>query len=35
MLKIIKNFGKKEWILIINSFIFIFLQVWLELKRPD
>ncbi len=35
MLKIIKNFGKREWFLIIISFIFIFLQVWLELKMPD
>ena len=35
MIKIIKNFGKKEWLLVLISFIFIFLQVWLELKMPD
>ena len=35
MIKIKKNFGKKEWLLVLISFIFIFLQVWLELKMPD
>ena len=35
MIKIIKNFGKKEWLLVLISFIFVFLQVWLELKMPD
>ena len=35
MLKLIKNFGKKEWLLVIISFILIFSQVWLELKMPD
>ena len=35
MLKIIKNFGKKEWILVVASFILIFSQVYLELKMPD
>ena len=35
MLKIFKNFTKKEWILIFISFCFIFAQVWLELKIPD
>lgn len=35
MIKLIKNFGKKEWLLVLVSFILIFLQVWLELKMPD
>ena len=35
MLKLIKNFGKKDWLLVFLSFILIFLQVWLELKMPD
>ena len=35
MIKILKNLGKKEWILIITSFILILSQVWLELKMPD
>ena len=35
MLKLMKNFSIKEWILIFISFILIFGQVWLELKMPD
>lgn len=35
MIKLLKNFNKKEWFLIIISFILIFAQVWLELKMPD
>ena len=35
MLKLIKNFTKKEWFIIFISFILIFCQVWLELKMPD
>lgn len=35
MLKLLKNFGKKEWLLIIFSFVLIFGQVWLDLKSPD
>lgn len=35
MLKLIKNFTKKEWIIIFISFFLIFGQVWLELKMPD
>lgn len=35
MIKLLKNFGKKEWIIVAISFILIFAQVWLELKMPD
>ena len=35
MLKILKNFTKKQWLLVFVSFILIFSQVWLELKMPD
>ena len=35
MLKLIKNFTKKEWLIVFTCFILIFLQVWLELKMPD
>ena len=35
MLKLFKNFTKKEWIFSLISFCFIFTQVWLELKIPD
>ena len=35
MIKLLKNFSRKEWILIGISFILIFAQVWLELKMPD
>lgn len=35
MLKLIKNFNKKEWGLILVSFTLIIAQVWLDLKMPD
>ena len=35
MIKLLKNLGKKEWILAIISFLLIIVQVWLELKMPD
>ena len=35
MLKLIKNFSKKDILLALFSFALIFLQVWLELKMPD
>ena len=35
MLKLLKNLNKKDWGLIILSFILIIGQVWLELKMPD
>ena len=35
MLKLLKNLGKKELLLIITSFILIISNVWLELKIPD
>ena len=35
MIKLLKNFSKKDWLTVIISFGLIFLQVWLELKMPD
>lgn len=35
MIKLLKNLGKKEWLLILVSLILIIAQVWLELKMPD
>ena len=35
MIKLLKNFTKKEWMLMIICFILIFVQVWLDLKMPD
>lgn len=35
MLKLLKNFKKREWLLIIICFVLIVAQVWLELKMPD
>jgi ATP-binding cassette subfamily B protein len=35
MLKLLKNLGKKEYILALLSLILIIIQVWLELKMPD
>lgn len=35
MLKLIKNFTKKEWILALICFVLVVTQVWLELKMPD
>ena len=31
----IKNFKKKDWLIIIVSIALIVMQVWLELKMPD
>ena len=35
MLKLLKNFKIKEWLLVLLTFILVFVQVWLELKMPD
>ena len=35
MLKLLKNFRKKEWGLTFVCLILVFVQVWLELKMPD
>ena len=35
MIKLLKNLGKREWILALFSLISIIIQVWLELKMPD
>ncbi len=35
MLKIFKYLQKNEWTLVLFSFIFIVVQVWLDLKLPD
>lgn len=35
MLKLIRNFTKKEWDLMFISALFIIFQVWLDLKMPD
>jgi len=35
MLKLLKNFKLKEWLLVLLSLVLIFCQVWLELKIPD
>ena len=35
MLKILKNFEKKQWLFILIAFVFIVIQVWLELRIPD
>ena len=35
MFKLFKNFTKKYYLLIFISFIFILVQVWLDLKLPD
>ena len=35
MFKLIKNFSKKEWLIIAFCFCLIVAQVWLELKMPD
>lgn len=35
MLKIFKNLRAKEWLFFCISFLFIVLQVWLDLKLPD
>ena len=35
MLKLIKNFTKKEWILALICLVLVVTQVWLKLKMPD
>ena len=35
MLKLLKKMDKKNWIIVLISFIFVFFQVFLELKMPD
>ena len=35
MLKMFKKFTKKDWLIILISFILISMQVWLDLKLPD
>ena len=35
MFKLIKNFKKKDWLIIIISIALIVMQVWFELKMPD
>ena len=35
MLKLLKNFSKRDWALVIVSFGLIVFQVWLDLKLPD
>lgn len=35
MLKLFKNFKKREWLLMCVSLVFIVTQVWLDLKMPD
>ena len=35
MSKLIKNFKKKDWLIIIVSIALIVIQVWFELKMPD
>ena len=35
MIKLFKNFNSKQMFFIFVSFIFIIIQVWLELRIPD
>lgn len=35
MLKLLKNFTKREWLFAFGALVFIVLQVWLELTMPD
>lgn len=35
MFKLLKNLQKKDWIVVIITFVLVFAQVWLELKMPD
>ena len=35
MFKLFKNFTKKDWLIIVFTFILISMQVWLDLKLPD
>ena len=35
MIKLLKNFTKKDWLLSLLILVFILFQVWLDLKMPD
>ena len=35
MIKILKNLGKREWIMMVVCAVLVAAQVWLELKMPD
>ncbi|MEE3342523.1 MAG: ABC transporter ATP-binding protein [Bacilli bacterium] len=35
MIKLLKNFDRRDWLVVALSFSLICLQVWLELKMPD
>ena len=35
MIKMFKNFTKKDWLIVLFSFLLITTQVWLDLKLPD
>ena len=35
MLKLLKNFNKKDWLIIFVALVLIVFQVWLDLKLPD
>ena len=35
MLKLLKDFNKKDWLIIIGALLLIVFQVWLDLKLPD
>lgn len=35
MLKLLKNFTKKDWLIVVISLLLIIFQVWLDLKLPD
>lgn len=35
MFKLLKNLGKKEWILVAICFLLVIGGVWLELRMPD
>ena len=35
MFKMLKNFKKRDWLIVLFSFILITIQVWLDLKLPD
>ena len=35
MLKLIRNFTKREWLLALMCLVLVVTQVWLELKMPD
>ena len=35
MIKMFKNFTKKDWMIVISVFVLVVVQVWLDLKLPD